>query len=174
MTSNQIKFWELRERERSNRANETETARSNRAREALTSFSNTEQLRHNMQTESQAASDLLERSRSNRVNEDLQRQQVSNALLTLHENVRHNQAQEVIGRSQATGTLLRGRASVTSAQNAAVDAITRQRAQAEDARHNQAQEAIGWASTAAKTGTDILGTLGNLVGRVIGRGGLTK
>lgn len=40
MTSNQLKYWENRERERSNRANEIETARSNRVKEIETERSN--------------------------------------------------------------------------------------------------------------------------------------
>lgn len=169
MTSNQIKFWELQERKRSNMAGEQETARSNRAKEALTSASNLETMRHNVQGETQAAADLLERSRSNRANEALSA--ARNALTAAQntESVRHNIQQEVIGRSQATGTLLRGRASMVQAGTGQSQAITAQRSQKEMERHNQAEEAIGWANVSAKTATDVLGTLGNLVGRVIGR-----
>lgn len=123
MTRNQISYWDLKERERSNKANEKETHRSNKAREQETNRHNvvteqeterhnramegltlaqvTEQQRHNMQTELQASNELAERQRSNLANEEIGRLNVAvgfaNVALgysRLAEETRHNQANE--------------------------------------------------------------------------------
>lgn len=82
MTANQIAYWNMRENERSNRANEAETNRSNVTRERETERSNRakeaenyrhnfategETERHNKRTEAQTDTKLAEDGRHNRV-----------------------------------------------------------------------------------------------------------
>lgn len=80
MTSNQLRYWELQEAKRSNRAKERETRRANRMSEKLT---------HEYQqgTLELRAQELAETSRSHQANEAIN-------LASVQENVRHNVAYE--------------------------------------------------------------------------------
>lgn len=116
MTSNQIKYWDLEERKRSNRVNEVEVHRANRAREDETNRHNvavetetnrhniavegmtlqqvSELQRHNQATEVQAAADLQERHRANVEQEHIGRLNVGLGYARLNEENRHNLASE--------------------------------------------------------------------------------
>lgn len=112
MTGNQIKYWELQERKRSNRTQETETGRHNRATEYVESGKlqnaiNTlaENIRHSKATEQQAINELAESRRHNvagetqAINElaERRRSNIANESLTgsrIGEDVRHNLASE--------------------------------------------------------------------------------
>lgn len=91
MTANQLKYLEIQEIERANRAREEETARANRMQEELTRFRDTHQ---SMYWSAMAS----ETERSNRAREEenlrsnLQRESL--ARLTLQEEIRANQARE--------------------------------------------------------------------------------
>lgn len=187
MTRNQIDFWKLQESKRSNLANESEARRHNVETEqhnvrvlGETQRHNvageSETSRHNLQTEAYQANDLLERSRSNRAQEEIARERNTISNMQLLETARSNRANETIGRSNASSNLINA-ATNRDYRQAAVnqgmtDVLTRQLSQQETARHNQAQESIDWARTGATTATNVLGTLGNFFGRVIGRRGL--
>lgn len=116
MTSNQIKYWDLQERKRSNKVNEAETHRSNVARETETNRHNTvteaeterhnralegltlkqvtELQRHNQATEVQAVAELQEKHRSNVEQEHIGQLNVGLGYARLGEEARHNRVAE--------------------------------------------------------------------------------
>lgn len=71
MTQNQIAYWANKERERSNRANESELARGNRAKEGLTAEGQTETKRSNLAREGLTAEAQDETHRHNYKSEAL-------------------------------------------------------------------------------------------------------
>lgn len=171
MTTNQIRYWELQEKRRSNAAQEQETARSNRAKEGISSAANVESMRHNVASEAQAASDLLERSRSNQANEAIAR---VNAALTKERNdeqKRSNLANEVIGRSNAAASNMQAKYRQIAASNSTVDTITRQKQLEETTRSNKAKEDIERERITAQTASGILSTLGGLGQTLLRKGG---
>lgn len=80
MTSNQLRYWELQEARRSNKAKERETRRANRMSENLTRA-------YQQGTLELRAQELAETSRSHQVNEAI-------SLAGVQENVRHNMVYE--------------------------------------------------------------------------------
>lgn len=180
MTKNQIDYWNLQESKRANLARESETAKHNREVEkqgrdtiieTVTHNRNSERetAGHNRATEAQSSLDLLERSRSNRANEALTAQRNVNESNRLIETTRSNLANEAIGRSNASSNLVGANTKRIEAANNTGNLIVRQRAQNETERANRASEALRSEEIGAKTATDVLGTLGNFFGRIIGR-----
>lgn len=180
MTKNQIDYWNLQELKRSNMARESETASHNREMEQQgraglaeskrhSLATESEATRHNYQTEALGSQDLLERSRSNRANEANTRQRNAIEANKVSETQRSNMANESIGRSNATTNLLGARAKGVEASTNAGNLIVRQRAQEETERSNRAQEMLKSEEIGARTASDIVGTLGNFFGRVLGR-----
>ena len=80
MTSNQLRYWELQETIRANRAKERENRRSNRTNERLTQY-------YQQGTLDLRAQELSETMRSHQVGESIN-------LASVQENVRHNTAYE--------------------------------------------------------------------------------
>lgn len=80
MTSNQLRYWELQEAKRSNRARERETRRANRMSESLTRA-------YQQGTLDLRAQELAEAVRSHQANEAVN-------LASVQENVRHNMVYE--------------------------------------------------------------------------------
>lgn len=134
MTGNQIKYWELQERKRSNRQTEMETGRHNRATENVESGKlqnaiNTlaETSTHNRAMEQQAINELNESNRHN--------------VATELESGRHNRATEM----QAINDLAeRARSNIANEINVraqiAETAQHNRNSEAESVRHNQATE----------------------------------
>jgi len=111
MTDIQVKYWDLQETKRANRARESETYRHNSATEvqarnelAETIRSHktveTETQRHDLATEQLTASDLQERARHNRVTEQLDATRIQ-------EQARHNRASESVDRMNAETNRIR-------------------------------------------------------------------
>lgn len=76
MTRNQIEYWSLQERKRSNLANEAEAARSNRAKESYNLRDLAEKQRHNTQTEVLNLLGVEEEVRKNKASEGIKQQEV--------------------------------------------------------------------------------------------------
>lgn len=189
MTKNQIEFWKHQEQKRANAANEAETARANREREAhnvrlleesrwVNRANLSETGRHNMETERQARSDLLERTRSNLASEGNTAQRNAVEFAKVTEQARTNIANESL---KHAANVIAGRQADT-AQFSAEDisnyrsgqlgiGITQtkldQQRLDEQKRANQASEALRSLEIGARTGTEVLGTLGSFFGRVI-------
>lgn len=169
MTTNQIRYWELQEKKRSNQASERELARSHLASEALTSAANAEILRHNVNVEAQAANDLLECARSNRATETLTARNIASSEARNAETRRANVANEVIGRQKATTDLINARTQQGQLGLKTVDTRTRQRELDETIRSNMQNETLRAQEIGARTASGIIGTIGSLAGRIITR-----
>lgn len=136
MTSNQLRYWELQEQKRANRARERETRRANKFSERLT--------QHFQQgTLDLRAQELYESARSHQVAESIN-------LASMQENVRHNIAyeQELQRHNTATEQLSSKQLDISAASLAetirshkASESIS-QGNLSEMRRHNQAQESI--------------------------------
>lgn len=111
MTRNQIAYWDLKEKERSNLANEMETKRSNMAREGETA-------RHNLATEGLTSSQVSiqqqtadEQRRSNLANENINvRKLIADnniKLQQLDEMIRNNKAMEGVAWTNANTNAIR-------------------------------------------------------------------
>ena len=136
MTNNQIRYWELQESKRANRAKERETRRANRANEELTKA-------YQQGTLDLRAQELAETVRRNLAGESI-------SLETLGENKRHNIAyeQEAARHNLATENLTSKQLSVeqqklaeTIRSHKASESISLQNL-SEVRRHNVAQEGI--------------------------------
>lgn len=136
MTSNQIRYWELQETKRANRAKERETRRANKASETLT------------REYQQGTLDIRGQELAETIRRDLAGESIS--LQTLGENRRHNIAyeQESARHNLATEGLTARQLSLE--QDKLRETIRSHRASesiswsnlAEARRHNQAQEGI--------------------------------
>lgn len=141
MTRNQISYWELQEKKRSNRVNEVETNRHNTVGERETERHNkasegidlgklNESYRHNVATEQQARLELAEAGRHN--------------IATENETNRHNLAWEA--ETNRHNVTTEGQTDRSLSQtDRQLDLVAQQ--QAEQRRHNMANEAL--------TGTDL-------------------
>lgn len=136
MTSNQIRYWELQEMKRANRAKERETRRANRAGERLTRD-------YQQGTLDLRAQELAETIRRNLAGESIN-------LETLAENKRHNVVyeNEIARHNKATEGLTskqlnieQGKLAETIRSHKASESISLQNL-AETRRHNVAQEGI--------------------------------
>ena len=136
MTSNQLRYWELQEAKRANRAKERETRRANRANEALTrefqqgtldlrSQELAETVRKNMAAETISLETLAETSRHNIAYEN--------------ESARHNMATEKLTSRQLD--IEGNKLTETIRSHKASEAISRLNL-SELQRHNKAQEGI--------------------------------
>jgi hypothetical protein len=74
LTRNQLEYWNLQEKIRSNQASEAETQRANKAKEALTSRDLTEKSRHNVASEAYNLLGIQESERHNQATEGLTKQ----------------------------------------------------------------------------------------------------
>lgn len=136
MTSNQIRYWELQETKRANRAKERETKRANRVNEALTR-------EYQQGTLDLRGQELAETIRRNLAGESI-------SLQTLGENQRHNLAyeQESARHNMATENLTAKQLNIE--QGKLAEMIRSHRATesiawgnlSETRRHNQTQERI--------------------------------
>lgn len=111
MTTTQVRYWELREAQRHNRATEgltasqlTEAKRHNVVSEKQEDLRILETKRHNLETEYLTASEITEKIRHNQATELLTasdiRERTRHNLATEAEARRHNMAQEDIGHAQ--------------------------------------------------------------------------
>lgn len=89
MTTNQLRYWELREKQTHNEATRAEQERSNKANESLKNFANLETARSNKANEKLKSDANLETARSNQANEAIKRD-------TNRETMRSNKAKEVL------------------------------------------------------------------------------
>lgn len=120
MTSNQLRYWELQETKRANRAKEHETRRANKASERLT--------KHYQQgTLDLRAQELYESARSHQVGESI-------SLESAQENIRHNIAYE--------GELRRHNIATEQLSSKQLDLSTA--TLNETIRSHRASEAISW------------------------------
>lgn len=136
MTSNQLRYWELQETKRANRAREHETRRANKASEKLT--------RHYQQgTLDLRAQELYESARSHQVGESI-------SLASMQENIRHNivYENELQRHNLASEQLSSKQLDISAATlNETIRAHKASESIAwgnlsESRRHNQAQESI--------------------------------
>lgn len=145
MTSNQIKYWDLEEKKRSNKANEIETNRANVARERELNRSNvareTETNRHNLATELQQQRELAEQSRHNvTVETEANRSNVANEYLKHETNLisdKVGMANVGLGYSQLSELVHHNR---NQERLNYYDTVTRQQVAEETKRNNLAQE----------------------------------
>lgn len=136
MTSNQLRYWELQESKRVNRAKERETRRANKASERLTQH-------YQQGTLDLRAQELYESARSHQVGESIN-------LASMQENARHNLAyeHELQRHNTATEQLSSKQLDISAASLA--ETIRSHKAGesiswgnlSEMQRHNQAQESI--------------------------------
>lgn len=155
MTRNQLAYWELQEKMRSNRATERETNRSNVAKETETSRSNLakegETHRFNLVTEALERGKQAETKRSNLAHEYLTERGLVNTRNQIAEQARHN---------RATESLDRGRLTETERTNKANEGI-RSAELAEKKRNNQVREV----EEGVRLGISAVDTLGGIITR---------
>lgn len=145
MTSNQLRYWELKETIRSNRAKEAETRRSNRATERLTQA-------YQLGSLELRARELSEIQRRNLASEGI-------SLATLAETSRHNvQYEQETKRHNLSNEALTAR-QLDISQASLNETVRSHKVQesltkltlAENIRHNQAQENLGFGQLAMES-----------------------
>lgn len=159
MTRNQLAYWELMEKKRSNQATETETNRANVAKETETNRSNLakegETHRFNLVTEALERGKQAETKRSNLAHEYLTERGLANTRRQIEEQSRHN---------RATESLDSGRLTETTRTNKANEGI-RSAELAERKRNNQVREI----EEGVNLGIRAVDTLGGIITRGISR-----
>lgn len=145
MTSNQLRYWELQETIRSNRAKEAETRRSNRTTEKLTQA-------YQQGTLDLRAQELSETQRRNMASENI-------SLATLAETSRHNVQYEMETKRHNLGTEALTARQLDISQASLNETVRSHKSQEglarltfnENVRHNMAQEGLGYSQLAVES-----------------------